>query len=175
MKIFKILTYVFGTVVAIVAVLLIVASFPITGNYKIYIVESGSMAPTIPTGSLIAVKPATQYKVGDVITFGPLSARAVPTTHRIQDIGVQDGRPVYVTKGDANNAPDAQETLEKDIAGKVVLRLPYAGYLVATAKTPIGFIILIVFPALLVVFDEIKKIYLEVKKMRLVKSKLKEE
>lgn len=154
----------------LVALLLIVSSFPIPGNYKIYIVESGSMAPTIPTGSVIAVKPDADYKIGEVITFGPMSVKKVPTTHRIQDIRVQAGEPIYITKGDANNAPDAKDTLKKDIIGKVVFHLPYAGYLIVAAKTPLGFLVFIIIPALFVLWDEVVNIWNEIKKIKAKKT-----
>lgn len=165
-KIFKIIYYIFVTVIALVIVLFIVSSFPITGNYKIMIVQSGSMAPAIKTGSLVMVKPFNGYKQGDVITFQTDRKSKVPTTHRVVDVKIEQDQAIYVTKGDANNAPDIRGVLEKDIIGKVLIDVPWAGYLLATAKTPIGFAILVLIPAFLIVFDEVKKIFLEIKKIR---------
>src|SRR3989344_9392425 len=102
----KILTYLFGTFVAVIALLLIISSFPIKGNYQIMIVQSGSMEPDIKTGSIVVVKPASEYKIGDVITFGPAPKGKVPTTHRIVDVRLQTGVPVFITKGDANEEND---------------------------------------------------------------------
>lgn len=49
---------------------------------------SGSMEPTIPTGSLIISKPVAQYQVGDIVTFKSPNAKNSldRTTHRIYDI-----------------------------------------------------------------------------------------
>ncbi len=162
----KILSYLFGATAVIITVLLIVSVFPVAGNYEVLIVQSGSMEPTINTGGIVVVKPAPQYTVGDVITFGPVSKGKAPTTHRIIDIRLQNGSPVYVTKGDANEDEDQQEVLARHVIGKVFFDIPFLGYALAAAKTPIGFAVLIVIPAGLVVIDEVYKIYREIRRMR---------
>jgi len=163
MKIFKFIYYIFIAFIVAVALLLIVSVFPITGNYKIMIVQSGSMEPAIRQGSVVIVKPASDYKIGDVITFGPYSKTKAPTSHRIYDIKVVDGQPVYITKGDVNNAPDTREIQKKDIIGKVLFDVPYIGYAVNFAKKPLGFGLIIIVPAALIIFDEIKNIFKEIK------------
>jgi len=130
------------------------------------IVQSGSMVPAIKMGSVVMVKPVSDYKVGEVITFGPYSTTKAPTTHRIYDIKVEGGQPVYITKGDANNAPDSREIRKSDIVGKVLFSVPYFGYAVDFAKKPIGFALIIIVPAAIIVGDEIKKIIYEVKKKK---------
>jgi signal peptidase len=164
MKIFKIIYSIFVAFIVVVALLLIVSVLPITGNYKIMTVISGSMQPAIKMGSVVMVKPVADYKIGDVITFGPYSKTKAPTTHRIYDIKVEGGAPVYITKGDANNAPDARELQKKDILGKVLFSVPYVGYAVDFAKKPMGFALIIIVPAAIIIFDEIKKIFYELKK-----------
>jgi len=166
MKVLKIIYYIFIACIALIALLLVFSIFPITGNYKVLIVQSGSMAPAIKTGSVVIVKPVSDYKIGDVITFGQATKTKVPTSHRIYDIKVVDGQPVYITKGDANNAPDAKEISKSEIIGKVLFDVPYAGYAVDAAKKPLGFALIIVVPAAIIIFDEGKKIIGEIKKMR---------
>ena len=77
-----------------------------------------------------------------------------------------DGKPVYITKGDANNAPDTREVFQKDIIGKVLFDIPYVGYAVDFAKKPIGFSLIIIVPAAVIIADEIKKIFYEIKKKK---------
>jgi signal peptidase I len=165
-KIFKIIYSVFIAFIVLVAVLLIVSILPITGNFKVMTVISGSMEPAIKTGSVVAVKPVADYKIGDVITFGPYSKTKAPTSHRIYDIKVVNSQPVYITKGDANNAPDTREIKKSDIVGKVLFSLPYLGYAVDFAKKPLGFALIIIVPAAIIVLDEAKKIYGELKKKK---------
>ena len=166
MKIFKVIYSIFVAFIVVVALLLIVSVLPITGNYKIMVVQSGSMTPAIKTGSVVVVKPENDYKIGDIITFGPYTRTKAPTTHRIYDIKVQDGQPVYITKGDANNAPDDREIKKSDILGKVLFDVPYVGYAVDFAKKPMGFALIIIVPAAIIIGDEIKKIYGEIRKKK---------
>jgi signal peptidase len=166
MKSLKIIYYIVIAFIVLVAILLIFSAFPIPGNYKVLVVQSGSMEPKIKTGSIVVVKPEKDFKIGDVITFGPYSKTKAPTTHRIYDVKVVGGETVYITKGDANNAPDTREIKKADIVGKVLFSVPYLGYAVDFAKKPIGFALLIIVPAALIIVDEIKKIYAEIKKKK---------
>jgi len=63
---------------------------------------------------------AADYKIGEVITFGAISKTETPVTHRIKDIKIVDGQPVYITKGDANNATDSKEVPRSEVKGKVL-------------------------------------------------------
>jgi signal peptidase len=166
MKYLKTIYYVFLGAIALIALLLFVSAFPITGNIKFLTVLSGSMEPEIHTGSVVLVKPFDNYKIGDIITFGEMSKTKTPTTHRINDIKVVDGKPVYITKGDANNAPDQKEIAAKEIIGKVLFGVPYAGFAVDAAKKPFGFMLIIVVPAVIIIYDEIRKIIKQISKIK---------
>jgi signal peptidase len=166
MKIFKAVYYIICIFIAIIAVLLIVSVFPITGNYKVLTVLSGSMEPTIKIGAVVVIRPENDYKIGDIITFGPNTKTQTPVTHRINDIKVVGGNAIYITKGDANNAPDSKEIKKKDIIGKMLFSVPFAGYAVDFVKKPIGFILIIMVPAVIIVYDEIRKIFKEIKKRK---------
>jgi signal peptidase len=84
MKKLKIAYYIIVGLFCLIAVLLIISVLPITGNFKVLTVLSGSMEPNIHTGSVVVVKPTKDYKIGDVITFGPYTKTQTPTTHRIK-------------------------------------------------------------------------------------------
>ena len=163
---FKLIYYLFIAFIILIAICLAGSMLPIPENYKIMIVQSGSMAPAIKTGSIVIVKPSPDYKVGDIITFGDFSRTKIPTTHRIVEVKNENGEISYITKGDANNAPDQKEVLEKEIIGKELFNIPYFGFVVAFAQKPIGFALLIVFPAMIVILDELKNIWKELKKMK---------
>ena len=165
-KFLKPLYYLFLACIVAVALLLIVSTLPITGNLKVLTVLSGSMEPAIHTGSVVIVKPTSNYGVGDVITFGPNTKTQIPTTHRIAETRTQDGQMIYKTRGDANNGEDTKEVLAKDIIGKVYLSVPYAGYVVEFVRQPIGLILVIVLPAIFIVYDEVRKIMKEIVKMK---------
>ena len=161
-KIFKIFYSVVVAVIVIIAVLLMISVLPITGNYKILVVKSGSMEPTIKTGSIVVVRPAAEYKKGEIITFVQANKTKTPITHRIENIS----NNLITTKGDANNAPDDRKIRPPDIIGRLLFSVPYAGYAVETARKPYGFILIIIVPALFIIFDEIKKIIEYVKEKK---------
>ncbi len=164
MKAFKIIYYIVVLFIAVIAALLIISVFPITGNYKILVVQSGSMEPTIQTGAIVVVKPMQDYQIGDIITFSNPNDRNESITHRIYDMKINQGVPVYITKGDANEDPDSWEILKKDVIGKMLLTVPFLGYAVDFVKTPLGFALIVIVPAGIIIGDEIRKIYKEIKK-----------
>ena len=167
MDIVRILNIVFTFLMAsliCLAALLLASLLPIPGNYRVLTVLSGSMEPAIHVGSIVVIRPAKDYKIGDVITFGEIGQAKVPTTHRISGIKTEGGQLVYITKGDANNAPDTNGAPYLSVDGKVVFGMPLLGYALSFLKKPLGFILVIIVPAGLVILEEMKNIYREVAK-----------
>ena len=162
---FKTIYYICLVLLGIATVLLLISILPVPGNFKVKIVLSGSMEPTIKTGSIVVVKPADDYKIGDIVTFQKRIDKE-PTTHRIEEIRVVGGSPIYTTKGDANNAEDRGEIQKEEIIGKVLFSIPYLGYIINFIQKPIGFSLIIVLPAIVIVYDEAKKIWKEITKLK---------
>ena len=48
-----------------------------------------------------------------------------------------DGKWLFQTKGDANNFPDPQPFILENVAGKVVLDVPWLGYAIVYASNPL--------------------------------------
>lgn len=157
------LTYLFYLAVAFIVLLLLSSILPIPGGIKTFVVQSGSMEPSIGTGSVVVVKGAESYAVGDVITFGPRSKTKPPTTHRILEVK-EDGN--FVTKGDANEEEDIRTVSRYEVIGKVVVSIPWVGYAVAAAQKPWGFAVIVVIPAVIIIWEEIGKIRGEIQKKR---------
>lgn len=59
---------------------------------------------------------------------------------------------------------------KENVIGKLILTIPYIGYIGNFVRTPIGFILLIVIPATLLIIIEIRNITKEVKKTKLETS-----
>jgi len=171
MKIFKFVQYLFFGAIGIIIILLVISVFPITGNYKVMVVQSGSMEPAIKTGAIVMAKPSAEYGIGDIITFTAADSGRTNITHRIVEIKSTGGRTSFITKGDANNGQDSSEIPQENVLGKVFFTVPYLGYVVHTAKQPYGFVALVVIPALWIIFDEAKKIKDEIIKMKREKEK----
>lgn len=166
MKILNIIYSIFGIFAALAVILLAVSVFPITGNYKIYVVQSGSMEPAIHTGSVVVVLPEKDYKEGDIITFKSKGGKPESVTHRIVKAESNGPEKIFTTKGDANKSNDTDSVSSEKVIGKMLFTVPYFGYAVAAAKTKYGFLALIIIPALLIVYDEIKKILEELRKSK---------
>jgi len=170
MKILNIIYYIFIAFVGAVAILLVLSIFPITGNYKLMVVQSGSMEPVIKTGSLVIVKPAKEYKINDVVTFMQADTARKSVTHRIVGTEIQNGEQVFVTKGDTNDSSDSGRIRQSQIIGRLLFSVPYAGYVVDFAKKPYGFLTLVIIPAVVIVFDQLKNVFVELRKMRAAKK-----
>lgn len=154
-----------------VAGLFLATMLPIPGNVEVKIVKSGSMEPSIRTGGIVILQPSSHYGVGDVITFGEDSRDMIPTTHRIVSVREENGKTFFTTKGDANEEADTQIVVQSDIAGKVIVAVPYAGYILDFARQPLGFALLIGLPAAMIIFDEFAAIWTEMKKIRVLKRR----
>lgn len=163
---YKYIYYLFLTFLFCFVLLILVSFFPISGNIKMLSVLSGSMEPAIHTGSVVVEKPESEYKVGDIVTFGKDDTRNVPTTHRIVASRAQGGVLVFTTKGDANNAPDMNEVSFGDVHGKVLFSIPYFGYIIDFVRKPAGLFLVVILPVGVVIFDEVRKIIAEIKKFK---------
>jgi signal peptidase len=158
----KTINLLFYTIVFSVAFLLLATRFDLIGGLDFLIVRSGSMQPAIKTGALVVVKPAQVYLPGDVITFRVGEGKTI--THRVKEVLIENGKINYITKGDANKGEDPDLVKPEQVQGKVILNIPRAGYMIETVRTPWGFTLIVIIPALLIIIEEMKKIYLELKK-----------
>lgn len=102
-------------------------------GYKPYIVLSGSMEPTIQTGSIAYINTKdTDVETGDIVSFYESNGAVV--THRIMRGDAETG---YDTKGDANNAEDMNTLSQEQIIGTYAFCIPMVGYALAniTSRT----------------------------------------
>jgi len=128
----------------------------VSGNgssLKMYLVQSGSMEPSIMVGDVIVVSKTNDYSVNDVITFLDDDNKRV--THRIIEKRTGLKTDEFLTKGDANRSGDREAVFFSSIVGEVVMTIPKLGYLINFLKTKIGFVLLVILPGLLIVVSEI--------------------
>ena len=168
-RVFRVFSWLFGAVFVLLAGLIIFAALPISEKYYFFTVQSGSMEPTIKTGSLIFTHQKETYQVDDIVTRKMENSEGT-VTHRI----VRESEGKFFTKGDANDGEDREEVLSDDIVGKVFLIIPYVGYPIAYSKTSQGFIVIVVIPATILIYEELRKISAEVKKGFKNKQKVKD-
>jgi signal peptidase len=134
---------------------------------SMYTVQTGSMSPTIPVGSLVLVKevPAEDIQVGDVITFFMGSSNV---THRVVAINYspEDDYRSFATRGDANNTNDPRPIPYEDVYGVVQWNLPGVGRAVDWLKPPNLGLLVIVIPCGLIIVVEVAKLVRFTKKSK---------
>src|SRR5689334_21012274 len=79
------------------------------GGWRAFVVQTGSMVPTISIGSLVITQKssATDLKQGDIITFLEPEKQPEFITHRIAKITKNKGFLTFKTKGDYNRSMDS--------------------------------------------------------------------
>ena len=135
---------------------------PNIGGYFPLMVKSGSMSGYIEVGDLIIcqkVLDADSLKKGDVITFWDGKPGGTLVTHRIYEVTEDDeGVFAYKTKGDANNAIDANYVYPENIIGLYQTRIPHLGDVALFMQTIPGLIVCVIVPlALFVIYDAVRR------------------
>lgn len=165
---FKTLPELILFILVVLTVLLVVLSRNGIKGYRAFVLQSGSMSPAMPVGNLIVTRPVAEYQKNDVITFYTNdqsgNRNQTPTTHRIVDVRVGENLG-YQTKGDGNEDPDPYITPASSVIGKVIISLPYFGWLVNFARTQNGFIALVVIPGTIIIYSELVNIKNELVKI----------
>lgn len=89
-----------------------------------YFMTTPSMSPSLPVGTLVLTRPATQIKVGKIYAFNP-PGQAVIFMHQVVAKNRQGG---YLTKGFLNSSRDPWVITKTNVLGQAVLWLPVAGW-----------------------------------------------
>ena len=105
--------------------------------YRTYAITGGSIAPTIPLGSEVIMRPvrADRLRVGDIITFHKPNAVHGLVTHRIVAVRGRGPSKIILTKGDANKLPDAWRIHAVGTGWRYAFSVPYLGYAVQLLAT----------------------------------------
>src|SRR5205823_13476600 len=114
---------------------------------------SGSMGPVIRTGDLIIDSPVTAaqargLRAGQIISVREAPGSTVIITHRIVAVKAGHGWVSYVTRGDANNAPDTTVRAPSDVIGVFRFAIPRGGYALSALHRPLVLGLLLASPVL---------------------------
>lgn len=176
-KIFRGLSYIFLALLSLLALFLmfyIVTSAIAKKNgtrppISIYTIASPSMEPTIMVYDLIVDRnvksddelyaPSNDHE-GTIITFysDAIDTGGYTVTHRIYKKYDYNGTIYYETKGDNNLAQDAGRITISNIVGKYLFKIPKVGKIQFFLSSKIGWILLILIPALLIIITDLIKI-----------------
>ena len=105
-----------------------------SGSYKVYVVHTGSMTPTIPSHSAVLVHTG-HYHLGEVISF---TTSAGIVTHRLVGVVGHGADASLTTKGDGNKTNDPTSIKRSDVVGGVVAAPRELGYWIRYLQNPLG-------------------------------------
>lgn|SRR3989338_3376481 len=108
--------------------------------FTLMAIESDSMRPTLKAGDIILTYRNSDYKEGDIVSYR-LDAQKI-LTHRVVSKTQSKGNISYLTKGDANNVYD-KKVAAHQLLGRVILVIPYIGFLKSVILSRTGFILYI--------------------------------
>lgn len=126
-----------------------------------YTILTQSMWPNIKAGDIIVTYKTDNnvYEQGDIITFVSDDDvnGGITITHRIDRVYFEGSKILYRTKGDNNNVADSKGVDPSKVIGKVVMKIPKAGYIQQFLVTKIGWIAVVVIPCFgVLVYDLLK-------------------
>jgi signal peptidase I len=120
---------------------------PKIGGRTSYVITSGiSMEPSFHTGDLALVRPASHYRVGEVVAYHSTLLHVV-VLHRI--IAIRGGH--YVFKGDNNHFIDPTHPTRSQLVGALWVHIPHGGVAFRALHSPITAAVLCGLVALLLV------------------------
>lgn len=126
-----------AAVIGTVCIVLVIAAAVF--DVRVILFSTGSMSPTIPTGSAAIVRgiPASDIAVGDVVTVE--RPGALPLTHRVTSVSTAadlsaDAR-IITMRGDANDADDPFPYPVEHVR-RVVIAVPGAASVIAAMGNP---------------------------------------
>lgn len=135
-------------------------------TYSLYTIISGSMYPTIEVYDVVVVfdvDDPSEIEVGDVLTYNSsefMEGQTITVTHRVVEITVdKDGNYTYYTKGDNNLSVDANGVSVNQILGVVGFKIPQLGRLQFFLASEIGWLLVIVLPALFIIIKYIVQLF----------------
>jgi signal peptidase len=115
-------------------------------------IPTGSMRPTIYPGALVVVQQVSspgQIQVGDIIEFSPSWFNGSVVHRVVAERPSSQGGILYTTKGDNNTSPDPAPVSYSKVTGKVVLIIPYLGFLVLSPPLDIALVAVLFMASLL--------------------------
>ena len=158
-RVVKWLTMMFLGLLVLVAILFVL--LPAVFASSLAVVYSGSMEPAMLMGAVAVMEPVdpATIEVGDIIAFNPPWDPDVTVSHRVIEV-VEDETLSFLTKGDANEAPDWDVIPADNVVARVSFNLHNMGSLLLRVgqytKGRIGFVLFIAVPTVLLIGSAVR-------------------
>ncbi len=110
-------------------------------GYRMYLIMSGSMEPTIHVRDAIITKEIDTPQTGDVIAF---ENGGIITVHRIIQEYTEGDNKLYQTKGDNNSGIDSGLVQKSQVKGKVICNMPLLGRTVLYLQSHVEILFLLI-------------------------------
>jgi signal peptidase I len=159
--ILNILSNIFLTLVIVCTIVLLIPLIPGLGQwYQLVVIQSASMEPAVPVGSVAVYKPVEEYLPNDIIVYlygDGVDSKTI--VHRVdQKRTSSDGLISYRTIGDANSQQSSAVVYHGQVKGKVLTTIPQVGYAIQYMKSPRGMTgMLLLLMGLLIVSELVRK------------------
>jgi signal peptidase len=124
-------------------------------GWQLQHVESGSMSPTYPVGSLLVTAQIdpTDVEVGMPIVFEDPREPGRLVTHRV--VGMAPGTDLgFLTRGDANATNDPSPIPARLVRGRVLWGVTVLGAILDWLQFPRSFVVLVLLPGLALLWLE---------------------
>lgn len=122
----------------LVAILLLIPLIPVVDQwYQLAIVQSASMEPKLPVGSLAIYRSEATYYPGEIIAYQDGDDDKL-IIHRVVEKRSKDGLTVYLAQGDATQYLSPQPIFAGQIKGKLIGSISQLGYVLAWFKSKAG-------------------------------------
>ena len=129
----------FFIVLIIIPILIFLWPAHLGGDAGFLMVFGTSMLPTIQPGSFIITKAAESYSVDEIVNFKQSEKNVSKNVvHRI----IEETKDGFILKGDNNKKKDPGIINPNDITGRVVLAVPYVGYMADLLRNPVILILI---------------------------------
>jgi signal peptidase I len=154
-KVVRLTSNVALVIALVVATLLLIPLIPVVDRwYQLAIVQSSSMEPNLPVGSLAIYKAAAAYYPGEIIAY-ELDEKLI--IHRVVEKKTKNKQVVYLTQGDATQYLSSEPVFSGQVKGKLIGSISQLGYILAWFKSQAGIASIIFAFLALVIIDELAK------------------
>ena len=125
-------------------------------GWRLQVIETGSMAPAYPAGSLVVVTPVDKpaLRPGLTVVFEDPLVRGRWIAHRLVK-RLPSRSPMWMTKGDANAESDPAPVSSHAVQGRVRWAVPHLGRVVSFASGGPAIAALVGIPLALLLITEL--------------------